>query len=54
MGRPARQDATEAAAPDDEGTGLPGLTTWRAVYAIVIVLSFIWVASLTVLTFVWS
>jgi hypothetical protein len=51
MGRPARQDPIEPAAPADEGTGLPLGLGWRAVYGVVIALFVVWIALLTVLTF---
>ena len=39
---------------DDEITGLPGLRTWRQVYAAVIVTFVLWVALLAVLGRVYS
>jgi hypothetical protein len=36
--------------PDDEMTGLPGLRTWRRVYALVLVVFVVWVGLLTLLT----
>jgi hypothetical protein len=41
---------TEAAAPRDEDTGLPGLKNWRAVYVAVFVTFVAWIALLTWLT----
>ncbi|HEY4299634.1 MAG TPA: hypothetical protein VGM73_02090 [Candidatus Didemnitutus sp.] len=54
MGQPARPDANEAAAPDDAGTGLPALPTWRSVYAIVIALCALSIALLIALTVAYS
>jgi hypothetical protein len=36
-------------APDDDSTGLPGLRTWRQVYAAVLVIFVLWVVLLAVL-----
>ncbi|HEY1763503.1 MAG TPA: hypothetical protein VGF85_01185 [Opitutaceae bacterium] len=38
--------------PDDEGTGLPGLRTWRGIYVLVVVVFAAWVAVLTLLDWV--
>ena len=45
-------DDTPPPPPDkpDEGTGLPGLTRWKAVYGVVGVIFALWVALLSVLT----
>ena len=40
--------------PSDEGTGLPGLRTWRAVYAFVLLVFALWIALLIALTKVFS
>jgi hypothetical protein len=34
---------------DDEGTGLPGVRTWRGVYLAVVIVFLAWVAVLTAL-----
>jgi hypothetical protein len=36
--------------PNDDGTGLPGLRSWRSVYAVVLVTFAIWVVLLIALT----
>ncbi len=36
--------------PDEETTGVPGLKTWRQVYAFVLVVFVIWIGLLAVLT----
>lgn len=40
--------------PSDEDTGLPGLRTWRRVYAFVLVVFAVWIALLIALTKVFS
>lgn len=40
--------------PSDTGTGLPGLRSWRAVYAVVATVFALWVALLTWLTEAYS
>jgi len=40
--------------PDDAFTGLPGLRSWRAVYAVVLGIFVLWLVLLTVFTEVYS
>jgi hypothetical protein len=40
--------------PPDEATGLPGLRSWRAVYAVVLGLLVLWIGLLTWLTGLYS
>jgi hypothetical protein len=46
----ARSDSPTPKVPDDSATGLPGLRSWRAVYAVVLGVFVLWVGLLTVLT----
>jgi hypothetical protein len=39
---------------DDEGTGLPGLRTWRRVYLVVAAIFILWVGLLAALTRMFS
>lgn len=43
-----------APAPESEGTGLPVLRTWRAVYAFVLAAFFLWVGLLILLSRMFS
>jgi hypothetical protein len=43
-----------APAPDENDTGLPGLGSWRAVYAVVLGIFALWVGLLAVLTGLYS
>ena len=40
--------------PNEGDTGLPGLRTWRAVYALVLAVFAVWIALLIVLTRTYS
>jgi len=40
--------------PDDERTGLPGLRSWRQVYAIVLVVLAVWIGLLVALDRIFS
>ncbi len=41
---------TETPKPSDETTGLPGLRTWRRVYAFVLITFVVWIVLLVALT----
>ncbi len=51
---PADQTTEAASVSEAETTGLPGLTTWRSVYALVLGIFLLWVALLAGLTQLWS
>lgn len=40
----------KTSAPDDTGTGLPGIRSWRTIYVIVLTIFVMWIALLTWLT----
>jgi hypothetical protein len=41
---------TDEPKPTDESTGLPGLRTWRSVYALVLITFAVWILLLLLLT----
>ena len=41
---------TDELKPSDESTGLPGLRTWRRVYAFVLITFVVWIVLLVALT----
>ena len=41
---------TDEPKPNDESTGLPGLRTWRRVYALVLITFGVWILLLLALT----
>ena len=45
---------TQEPQPSDEDTGLPRLRTWRAVYAVVLIVFAVWVLLLIALTRAYS
>lgn len=57
-GKPAQPEAPgpppSSTPADDEATGLPGLSSWRAVYGAVLGMFALWVVLLTVLTWWYS
>jgi len=50
LNAPGDQTTEAASAPEAETTGLPGLQTWRSVYALVLGIFLLWVALLAGLT----
>jgi hypothetical protein len=54
MSEAERQAQKGAGEGEEEGTGLPGLRSWGAVYALVLVVFVVWVVVLTVFTRVFS